>query len=158
MCLVPTLKEGASAAFAGCMGTLVADALGIGILMHGMRGHPSAPAPELNFNQVIRAFGSLAIAYGSGVVIPSIHRQHSNPTRMPCVMGVTIGTISILFLILASTAYAAVGCQISGNILWTIYQDSVTGLAARAIHRTGAPSCSLIWRCRYTSRSPSPSS
>ncbi|KAG2799401.1 hypothetical protein PC129_g21686 [Phytophthora cactorum] len=125
MCLVPTLKEGASAAFAGCMGTLVADALGIGILMHGMRGHPSAPAPELNFNQVIRAFGSLAIAYGSGVVIPSIHRQHSNPTRMPCVMGVTIGTISILFLILASTAYAAVGCQISGNILWTIYQDSV---------------------------------
>ncbi|KAG6943493.1 hypothetical protein JG688_00017579 [Phytophthora aleatoria] len=87
------LLEGAGAAFAGCMGILVADALGIGILMHGMRGHPSAPTPELNSNQVIRAFGSLAIAYGSGVVIP--------------------------------TAYAAVGCQISGNILWTIYQDSV---------------------------------
>ncbi|KAG6951308.1 hypothetical protein JG688_00013779 [Phytophthora aleatoria] len=33
-CLVPTLKEGASAAFVGCMGTLFADALGIGILMY----------------------------------------------------------------------------------------------------------------------------
>lgn len=97
--------------------------------MHGMRGHPSAPAPELHFKQVIRALGSLALAYGSGVVIPSIHRQHSNPSRMPRVVGVTIGTISILFLVLASTAYSAVGCQISGNILWTIYPDAETGLA-----------------------------
>ncbi|EGZ21248.1 hypothetical protein PHYSODRAFT_256330 [Phytophthora sojae] len=122
VCLVPTLKEGAGVAFA--------DVIGIAVVVHGMCGHPSAPAPELHLQQVIRAFGSLALANGSGVVIPSIHRQHSDPKRMPRVVGVTIGTISVLFLVLASTAYSAVGCQISGYILWTIYPSSATGLTS----------------------------
>lgn len=117
------------------MGTLVAEALGIGILMYGMRGHPGTPSPELHFGQVVRAFSSLVLAYGSGIVIPSIHRQHSDPKRMPRVVGVTVGTISILFLILASTAYSTVGCHISGNISWTIYPDAHTGLTALGYSR-----------------------
>ncbi|KAG6957592.1 hypothetical protein JG688_00010898 [Phytophthora aleatoria] len=68
VCIVPTLKEGAGVAFAGCMGTLVAD------IMYGMRGHPTAPAPALNFSQVVGAFGNLALAYGAGIVIPALQR------------------------------------------------------------------------------------
>ncbi|KAG2502351.1 hypothetical protein JM16_009710, partial [Phytophthora kernoviae] len=128
VCLVPTLKEGAGAAFAGCMGTLIADIIGVGLVMHGMRGHPSIPTPDLNFKQVVGAFGNLSLAYGAGLVIPSLQRQHSDPTRMPRVVGATIAFTSCCFLVLATTAYSSVGCQIAGNILWTIYPDSETGL------------------------------
>ncbi|KAE9081459.1 hypothetical protein PF006_g27107 [Phytophthora fragariae] len=74
--------------------------------MHDMRGHPSVPFPELKFSQ----------------------RQHIDPSRMPRVVGVTVGPISCIFLTLASTAYSAVGCQITGNLLFTIYPDKTTGL------------------------------
>ncbi|KAI9988278.1 hypothetical protein PInf_021676 [Phytophthora infestans] len=128
VCLVPTLKEGAGAAFAGCIGTLIADVIGVAVVMYGMRGHPSVPSPDINFKQVAGAFGNLALAYGAGIVIPALQRQHSYPTRMPRVVGVTIAFISCCFLVLASTAYSSVGCQISGNLLWSIYPDSESGL------------------------------
>uniref|UniRef100_H3GEH2 Amino acid transporter transmembrane domain-containing protein n=1 Tax=Phytophthora ramorum TaxID=164328 RepID=H3GEH2_PHYRM len=128
VCLVPTLKEGAGAAFAGCMGTLVADVIGIAVVMHGMRGHPTAPSPDLNFKQVVGAFGNLALAYGAGIVIPALQRQHSDPTRMPRVVFVTMAFTTCCFLVLASTAYSSVGCQISGNLLWSIYPQEDTGL------------------------------
>ncbi|RLN14392.1 hypothetical protein BBJ28_00018172 [Nothophytophthora sp. Chile5] len=128
VCLIPTLKEGAGAAFAGCLGTIIADVIGVAVVMHGMRGHPTVPAPELGFSQVAGVFGNLSLAYGAGIVIPDLQRQHSDPSRMPRVVGVTVGFISCLFLTLASTAYSAVGCQITGNLLFTIYPDSETGL------------------------------
>ena len=130
VCLVPTLKEGSAAAFAGCLGTIVADIIGVAVVMHGMRGHPSVPFPELNFSQVVGVFGNLTLAYGAGIVIPDLQRQHSDPARMPRVVGVTVGFVSILFVVLSSTAYSAVGCQISGNLLFTIYPDSKTGLTS----------------------------
>jgi vesicular inhibitory amino acid transporter len=114
VCLVPTLKEGASAAFAGCMGTLVADIIGIAVVMYGMRGHPTAPGPDLNFKQVAGAFGNLALAYGAGIVIPALQRQHSDPTRMPRVVFITMAFTTSCFLVLATTAYSSVGCRIGG--------------------------------------------
>ncbi|CAH0479806.1 unnamed protein product [Peronospora belbahrii] len=128
VCMVPTLKEGAAIAFAGCMATLIADVISVTVVMHGMRGHPSVPPPDINIKQVVGTFGNLALAYGAGILIPALQRQHSNPERMPRVVGVTMAFISCCFLVLASTAYSSVGCQISGNLLWSIYPDSVTGL------------------------------
>ncbi|KAF4140449.1 Transmembrane amino acid transporter protein [Phytophthora infestans] len=130
VCLVPTLKEGSGAAFAGCVGTIIADITGVGIVMHGMRGHPSVPYPELKFSQVAGVFGNLFLAYGAGIVIPDLQRQHGDPRRMPRVVGITVAFASALFLVLASTAYSVVGCQISGNLLFTIYPDSDTGLTS----------------------------
>ncbi|RLN53532.1 hypothetical protein BBJ29_002242 [Phytophthora kernoviae] len=124
VCLIPTLKEGAGAAFAGCAGTIIADAIGVAVVMHGMRGHPSIPAPKLEFEQVAGMFGNLALAYNAGIVIPALQRQHSDPTRMPRIVFVTMGFISCLFLVLASTAYSSVGCQITGNLLYSIYPDA----------------------------------
>jgi vesicular inhibitory amino acid transporter len=128
VCLVPTLKEGSGAAFAGCMGTIIADVIGVAVVMNGMSGHPSVPSPELKFSQVAGVFGNLSLAYGAGIVIPDLQRQHSDPTRMPRVVGVTVAFVSCLFLVLASTSYSAVGCQISGNLLFTIYPDADTGM------------------------------
>ncbi|RLN86805.1 hypothetical protein BBJ28_00008090 [Nothophytophthora sp. Chile5] len=130
VCLIPTLKEGAGAAFAGCAGTIIADCIGVAVVIHGMRGHPSVPSPELSFQQVASAFGNLSLAYGAGIVIPSLQRQHSDPTRMPRVVGVTVTFISVLFLALASSGYSAMGCQISGNLLFTIYPDATSGLTS----------------------------
>ncbi|KAE8877239.1 hypothetical protein PF003_g38646 [Phytophthora fragariae] len=127
VCLIPTLKEGAGAAFAGCAGTIIADVIGVAVVMYGMRGHPTPPSPDIKFSQVAGMFGNLALAYNAGIVIPALQRHHSEPTRMPRVVFVTMAFISCLFLILASTAYSAVGCQISGNILFSIYPNS-TGL------------------------------
>uniref|UniRef100_K3WR17 Amino acid transporter transmembrane domain-containing protein n=1 Tax=Globisporangium ultimum (strain ATCC 200006 / CBS 805.95 / DAOM BR144) TaxID=431595 RepID=K3WR17_GLOUD len=132
--LIPTMKEGAGAAFAGCMGTLIGDIIGIGLLMHGMSGHPSVPSPDLSFKQVANTFGNLSLAYGAGIVIPALQRQHSDPTRMPRIIFVTMGSISVLFLVLASTGYSAVGCQISGNLLYSIFPDATTGLSKLGFH------------------------
>ncbi|GMF80612.1 unnamed protein product [Phytophthora fragariaefolia] len=104
-CLIPTLKEGAGAAFAGCAGTLIADVIGVAVVMHGMRGHPTPPSPDIKFSQVAGMFGNLALAYNAGIVIPALQRQHSEPTRMLRVVFVTMAFISCLFLVLASTAY-----------------------------------------------------
>ncbi|GAB9477975.1 Amino acid/auxin permease, partial [Globisporangium polare] len=129
VCLIPTLKEGAGAAFAGCAGTLIADVIGVSMLIHGMSGHPSVPAPHLSFKQVATTFGNLSLAYGAGIVIPALQRQHSDPTRMPRIVFITVTLISCLFLALASTGYSAVGCQISGNLLFSIFPNAVTGLS-----------------------------
>ncbi|GMF09533.1 unnamed protein product [Phytophthora lilii] len=130
VCLIPTLKEGSGAAFAGCFGTILADIIGVSVVMYGMRGHPSVPFPELKFEQVANMFGNLSLAYGAGIIIPDLQRQHSDPSRMPRVVGVTVAFVSVLFLILSSTAYSAVGCQISGNLLFTIYPNSETGMTS----------------------------
>ncbi|KUF93742.1 Sulfate Permease (SulP) Family [Phytophthora nicotianae] len=90
VCLVPTLKEGSGSAFAGCMGTIIADIIAVALVMHGMRGHPSVPFPELKFSQVVGVFGNLTLAYGAGIVIPDIQRQHSDPTRMPAMSYVSV--------------------------------------------------------------------
>ncbi|KAF1318420.1 Amino acid/auxin permease, partial [Globisporangium splendens] len=129
VCLIPTLKEGAAAAFAGCLGTLMADFLALGMLLHGMSGHPSVPTPDISFKQVATTFGNLSLAYGAGIVIPALQRQHSDPSRMPRIVFVTVTFISCLFLILASTGYSAVGCQISGNLLFSIFPNAETGLS-----------------------------
>ncbi|CAI5732330.1 unnamed protein product [Hyaloperonospora brassicae] len=128
LALVPTLKEGAGAAFAGCMGTLIADGLGIAIVAHGMRDHPSVPPPELSLPQVAGAFGSLAMGFGAGIVLSDVQRQHSDPTRVPRVVVATMIFVMCILLVLGLVPYLGVGCQISGNLLYIIYPDASTGL------------------------------
>jgi vesicular inhibitory amino acid transporter len=130
LALVPTLKEGAGAAFAGCMGTLVADALGMAIVVHGMKDHPSVPSPELSVSQVAGAFGSLAMGFGAGIVLSDVQRQHSDPSRMPRVVTATMVFIMCMLLILGFVPYFSVGCQVSGNLLYVIYADASTGLTS----------------------------
>uniref|UniRef100_H3GZ10 Amino acid transporter transmembrane domain-containing protein n=1 Tax=Phytophthora ramorum TaxID=164328 RepID=H3GZ10_PHYRM len=126
LCLVPTLKEGSGVAFAGCVGTLVADVIGVAVVMHGMRGHSSVPQTDVSFSQVAGTFGNLALSYGAGIIIPDLQRQHSEPHRMPRVITFTMVIISALFVVLSVVPFTSAGCQISGNILYTIYPDSST--------------------------------
>ncbi|TDH71038.1 hypothetical protein CCR75_002791 [Bremia lactucae] len=130
LCLIPTLKEGSGVAFAGCVGTLVADAISVAVVVRGMRGHTSIPETNINFSEVAGTFGNLALSYGAGIIIPDLQRQHSEPHRMPRVITFTMGLISILFVVISVIPYTSAGCQISGNILYTIYPDASTGLTS----------------------------
>ncbi|KAG6586786.1 Vacuolar amino acid transporter 4 [Phytophthora cinnamomi] len=124
VCLIPTLKESAGMAFAGCMGTAIADIIAVSILQYNMRGHPSIPKPDVSMHQVLTCFGNLALAYGASIVIPDLQREHSQPQRMPRVVVVTMLIISAFFFAIALAGYTAGGCQISGNILYSIVDTS----------------------------------
>ncbi|KDO26050.1 hypothetical protein SPRG_08703 [Saprolegnia parasitica CBS 223.65] len=123
ICLIPNLKEGAGVAAAGALGTILADGIALYLLvsnMHGPSAGLSTPSPELTFSGVTAVFGNLSLAYGAGVVIPSLQREHSDPTRMPRVITVTLVLVSVLFLVISITGVSTVGCQIPGNLLFAI--------------------------------------
>ncbi|EGZ05456.1 hypothetical protein PHYSODRAFT_533598 [Phytophthora sojae] len=124
VCMIPTLKEASSVALVGCLGTLIADIVGVSILEWEMRGHPSIPTPDTSLHQVLTAFGNLALAYGAAVVIPDLQRQHSQPERMPRIITVSMGVGTVFFLAIAIAGYAAGGCQLSGNLLFSAVNTS----------------------------------
>ncbi|GAB9471249.1 Amino acid/auxin permease [Globisporangium polare] len=127
--LMPTLKESAGMMFAGSLGTIIADIVGIYVLLHEMSGHPSPPSPDVSLDQVVTVFGNLALAYGAAIVIPDLQREHSEPHRMPRVIFVTLFIISCFFLTLASLGYSVAGCQMSGNLLFSIAGSGSDGKA-----------------------------
>ncbi|POM75068.1 Amino Acid/Auxin Permease (AAAP) Family [Phytophthora palmivora] len=124
VCMIPTLKEASSVALVGCLGTLIADVVGVSILQWEMRGHPSIPKPDISLHQVLTAFGNLALAYGAAVVIPDLQRQHTQPERMTRVILVSMGLGTVFFLAIAIAGYAAGGCQLSGNLLFSAVNTS----------------------------------
>ncbi|GMF59617.1 unnamed protein product [Phytophthora fragariaefolia] len=140
VCLIPTLKEASSVALVGCLGTLIADVVGVSILEWEMRGHPSIPTPDTSLHQVLTAFGNLALAYGAAVVIPDLQRQHSQPERMPRIITVSMGVGTVFFLAIAIAGYAAGGCQLSGNLLFSavITSDPYTASALGFVPNRGA--------------------
>ncbi|OQR83261.1 Amino Acid/Auxin Permease (AAAP) Family [Achlya hypogyna] len=130
--LVPTLKEGAGAALAGCLGTIVADFLALGVLVYYLEDSAGAiPSPSITFDSIASTFGNLSLAYGAAIVIPDLQRQHSDPTRMPRVVFATLLLISVLFIAIAVTGYAMVGCQIPGNLLFAVSGNALGFSAPR---------------------------
>ncbi|GMF13338.1 unnamed protein product [Phytophthora lilii] len=124
VCLIPTLKESAGMAFAASMGTVIADIIAVAVLQWNMRGHGSIPSPDISVHQILMCFGNLALAYGAAIVVPDLHREHSQPQRMPRVVVITILFISAFFIAIALVGYTAGGCQLSGNILYSIVSTS----------------------------------
>ncbi|KAE8905259.1 hypothetical protein PF001_g3443 [Phytophthora fragariae] len=124
VCLIPTLKESAGMAFAATMGTVIADIIAVIVIQWKMRGHGSIPTPDISVHQVLMCFGNLALAYGAAIVVPDLHREHSQPQRMPRVVVITILIISAFFIAIALAGYTAGGCQLSGNILYSIVSTS----------------------------------
>lgn len=124
MCLIPTLKESSGMAFAGCMGTIIADIIAVIVLQWNMRGHGPIPTPNISLHQILTCFGNLALAYGAAIVVPDLQREHSQPQRMPRVVVITILFISGFFVTIGLVGYTAAGCQLSGNILYSIVSTS----------------------------------
>ena len=134
ICLIPTLKEGAGAAAAGCLGTLLADGIALYLLVDNVNKKNdglSTPPPDLSFKSVTTVFGNLALAYGAGIVIPALQREHSDPTRMPRVILVTMTLISLCFLAVSVTGVSVVGCQIPGNLLFAVNSNKLGFTASR---------------------------
>ncbi|KAG2504614.1 hypothetical protein JM18_009560, partial [Phytophthora kernoviae] len=109
--LIPTMKESTGMAVAGCLGTIVADVIGVSILLYEERGHPTPPSADVSLHQVLTTFGNLSLAYAAATVIPDLQRQHSQPERMPRVIITSLGLASAFFLAIAIIGYLAGGCQ-----------------------------------------------
>ncbi|CAK4631565.1 unnamed protein product [Aphanomyces euteiches] len=123
ICLIPTLKEGAMAAAAGALGTILASIIALYLLVDNMAPIPKGvgiPSPDVGFKQVASVFGSLALAYGAGIVIPALQREHSEPTRMPKVIIVSMVIITIFFLAVSVVGVSVLGCQVPGNLIFSI--------------------------------------
>ncbi|OQR94166.1 Amino Acid/Auxin Permease (AAAP) Family [Achlya hypogyna] len=119
--LIPTLKESPGMAMAGCLATLAADGIALAVLMVKMDTHSlSPPSPNVSFEQISTVFGNLSLAYGAGIIIPTLQRQHSQPERMQRVIAVTLSVITVLFAVIASTGYSVLGCQMPRNLLFAI--------------------------------------
>ncbi|KDO26048.1 hypothetical protein SPRG_08701 [Saprolegnia parasitica CBS 223.65] len=134
VCLIPTLKDGAGTAAAGALGTVFADVIALYILIDNTTPMPSGispPSPHITFEGVTTVFGNLSLAYGAGVIIPSLQREHSQPERMPRVITVTISVITVLFLLISICGDFTMGCQIPGNLLFAIIGDSLGFTASR---------------------------
>ncbi|ETP40904.1 hypothetical protein F442_11829, partial [Phytophthora nicotianae P10297] len=115
ICLIPTLKESAGIAFAGCMGTGIADVIAVSILQYNMRGHPSIPKPDVSVLQVITCLGNLALAPTARTLATSTDAR---------VVVVTKLIIQLSYFAIALAGYTAGGCQISGNILYSIVDNA----------------------------------
>ncbi|KAE8958354.1 hypothetical protein PR001_g31079 [Phytophthora rubi] len=80
--------------------------------------HPSVQFPELKFSQVTGVFGNLLLADGAGIVIPDLQCQHSDLSRMPRVVGVSVGLIARIFLMLTtSTANSALNITVAFAVI-----------------------------------------
>ncbi|KAF0699252.1 hypothetical protein As57867_009369, partial [Aphanomyces stellatus] len=89
------------------------------------------PSPAISFKQVATVFGNLALAYGAGIVVPALQREHSDPARMPRIIVVTLTFVSVCFMAVAITGVSVVGCQIPGNLLFAIAGTKLGFVASR---------------------------
>ncbi|KDO33638.1 hypothetical protein SPRG_01608 [Saprolegnia parasitica CBS 223.65] len=135
VCLIPTLKEGAGAAAAGCLGTIFADGIALYLLITNMQDvNPtgiSPPGPEIGFEQVTTVFGNLALAYGAGIMIPTLLREHSEPERLPKLILITMFVICSFFLLVSILGVFSTGCQTPGNLLFSIANPALGFTADR---------------------------
>ncbi|OQR89673.1 glycoside hydrolase [Thraustotheca clavata] len=130
--LIPTLKESPGMAMAGCLATLAADSIALAVLMIKMDTQSIAPpSPQASFEQISTVFGNLSLAYGAGIIIPTLQRQHSQPERMQRVITITLSLITVLFTIIASLGYSVLGCQMSRNLLFAIAGTDLGFTASR---------------------------
>ncbi|OQR81851.1 Amino Acid/Auxin Permease (AAAP) Family [Thraustotheca clavata] len=130
--LIPTLKEGATIAAVGALATVLADSISVYLIVTNMNdqsGDLSPPKPVVTLSSVASVFGNLNMAFGCGLVIPSIQLEHSNPAHMQRVITVALSAIFVFFASIAIAGDWTVGCQIPGNLLFAV-NDTKLGFTA----------------------------
>ncbi|OQS02023.1 Amino Acid/Auxin Permease (AAAP) Family [Thraustotheca clavata] len=135
VCLIPTMKEGSGMAAAGCLGTIVADAIALALLISNMKDqNPTGitpPSPDLTFKGVTTVFGNLALAYGACIIVPSLHHEHSEPERMPRMILFALTVISVFFFLVSILGVFSTGCQTPGNLLFAVSSTTLGFTASR---------------------------
>lgn len=72
---------------------------------------------QVELGNVLPVFGSMELAYGAAVIIPSVQREHPEPARMPRVIGLSLGLITMMYFIIGGFGYAQFGCAAPENLL-----------------------------------------
>lgn len=66
---------------------------------------------------VFPVFGTYALSYGAALIIPTLQREHSNPSSMPKIIIVSLTLITFLYFSIAIIGYSQFGCSSPGNLL-----------------------------------------
>ncbi|EGZ11726.1 hypothetical protein PHYSODRAFT_336228 [Phytophthora sojae] len=69
------MKFASGMAVAGCLGTIIADVIGVAILLYEERGHPTPPTPDVSriyARSALPPFTNAAAFWAAVVTLPSV--------------------------------------------------------------------------------------
>ena len=123
--LQPSLREAMWASVVGALSVLCAIFISLGFVMATLADKSShIVPPQPNILGVINTYGSMSLAYGATIVIPTLQRIHREPSRMAYVVTVTTCIIDGLFLFVAVCGYYMIGCQMEQSLLFGLSLDA----------------------------------
>jgi len=125
---IRTLKEAAIFAFLGFLGAFVGDVAAVAQSL-SVSPYYSDAGVKLTFANVFSVFGTMALAYGLAIVIPSIQRDHKKPENMPFVITWSMIIITVIYLILGLLEFYQYGCVTPSSLLKSMSADAMQYLA-----------------------------
>lgn len=73
--------------------------------------------PYAHLNTILSVFGSMALAFGGSVVIPTIQRDLVHPERMPTIILVVLVLVVLAYFVIGTLGYVQYGCVAPQNLL-----------------------------------------
>lgn len=66
---------------------------------------------------VFSVFGTMSLAYGAAIIVPTIQREHPNPKSMPKVIVLSLGCMTLAYFTIAVLGNIQFGCKAPSNLL-----------------------------------------
>ncbi|KAJ3330746.1 hypothetical protein HDU76_004961 [Blyttiomyces sp. JEL0837] len=113
-----TLKEIAILSAFGVFATIVVIMSVVIYSLNDIITVPEAPAHKLiDFAQFPSALGSISFSYAGNFVYPEVESSMRDPSKFPLVLSLSMGIISLMYLVTAVVGYAAYGDKTVSPIL-----------------------------------------
>lgn len=113
--LIPTLKGTAPLCVLGCVAALAADLTCVLYSLRHVRFSPRET--QVQPAHAVQTFGTIMFAMGTAVLIPSIQRQHSQPSRVANLVSLTLLVITSIYLLIGIVTYYQFGCTAPATLL-----------------------------------------
>lgn len=140
LCMMPivflkTLEETAAIACIGTLGAVFGDVFAVvDSHLHSPFYTNAQTLPQVD--HVLSVFGILTMAFGSIVIVPSIHRNHPRPENMPMLMIVLQIFLFFIYLAIGIIGYEQYGCFAPDNLLLSMTNPTyrVLGMSFFMVH------------------------
>jgi vesicular inhibitory amino acid transporter len=110
-----TTRETLFLCIAGGFSALLADGVAVYVNLSQTDFRPRQT--ELSLPNSLQIYGSMCFAFGTAVLVPTLQRDHSRPTRLPRVISNTLLVITALYALLGMLTYVQFGCTAPSNLL-----------------------------------------
>lgn len=117
--LIKSLKEAYIVMILGAATAIVTDA--VAMVDTGLTKPWDNFTPTfVEAKNIFPVFGTYAISYGAALIVPTIQREHPNPSKMPLITVVSLTFITVIYFLIAAIGYGQFGCNASENLLITM--------------------------------------